>query len=163
MPLRESLLASEGQPILSIPFRLLIRRGHYQAMVAQAKAELPNECCGLLAGLVEEFKVGRVLERYPLVNNAASPTEYLANDRTLFDAYRDMRARGLDLLAIYHSHPLSDPVPSSKDLERNYFEEVMHLIISLKADEPVMRGWWLGERGYREAEWECLVVDPERG
>ena len=50
MPLRKSPLASEGQPILSIPFRLLIPREHYGAMVVQAKAELPNECCGLLAG-----------------------------------------------------------------------------------------------------------------
>src|SRR5207253_7450141 len=97
-------------------------------MVAQAKAELPNECCGFLAGLVEEAKVGRVHERYPLVNNAASPTEYLANDRTLFNAYRDMRARGLDLLAVYHSHPVTEPVPSKTDLERNYFIDVMHLI-----------------------------------
>jgi proteasome lid subunit RPN8/RPN11 len=138
-------------------------------MLAQAKTELPNECCGLLAGLVrqpenscsktsgtgETASVGRVLHRYPLVNNAASPKEYLANDRTLFAAYRDMRDRGLDLLAVYHSHPVSDPVPSKTDLERNYFDNVMHLIISLKADEPVVRGWWLGERDYREAEWEA--------
>ena len=158
MPLRESPLASEGRPILSIPFRLLIPRSHYEAMVSQAKTELPNECCGLLAGVVEgaepeKMKVGRALARYPLVNNAASPREYLANDRTLFDAYRDMRDRGLDLLAVYHSHPVSEPVPSKKDLEQNYFEGIVHLIISLKADEPVMRGWWLGESDYREADW----------
>ena len=96
-------------------------------MVAQAKAELPNECCGLLAGLVDQSKVGRVLQRYPLVNNAASPTEYLANDRTLFHAYRDMRERDVDLLAVYHSHPV--------------------------------RGWWLGENDYREAEWELAASD----
>jgi proteasome lid subunit RPN8/RPN11 len=131
-------------------------------MVAQAKAELPNECCGLLAGLVDELKAGRVLQRYPLVNNVASPTEYLANDRTLFHAYRDMRDRDLDLLAVYHSHPVTEPVPSKTDLERNYFADVMHLIISLKGDEPIMRGWWLGERDYREAQWECLVDDSEK-
>jgi proteasome lid subunit RPN8/RPN11 len=152
---------------LSIPFRLLILRSHYDAMVAQARAELPNECCGLLAGSVEEtartesqkMKVGRVLERYPLVNNAASPREYLANDRSLFDAYRDMRNRGIDLLAVYHSHPASDPVPSKKDLAQNYFEDIVHLIISLKGDKPVIRGWWLGEDNYRQADWG--VVEPE--
>jgi proteasome lid subunit RPN8/RPN11 len=158
---------------LSTPFRLLIARKEFEAMVAQAKAELPNECCGLLAGLLEvtgpktprfgaerqPVRLGRVLARYPLINNAASPNEYLANDRTLFEAHRDMRARGLDLLAIYHSHPMSDPVPSKKDLERNYFEEIMHLIISLKSAEPVMRGWWLGEADYREGEWEAAADD----
>jgi proteasome lid subunit RPN8/RPN11 len=134
---------------LSIPFRLLIPRSYYDAIIAQAKAELPNECCGLLAGLVlpqgEMASVGRVLQRYPLVNNAASPKEYLAHDRHLFDAYRDMRDRGLDLLAVYHSHPVSAAVPSKTDLERNYFDNVMHLILSLQADAPVLRGWWLGE------------------
>jgi proteasome lid subunit RPN8/RPN11 len=111
--------------------------------------------------------VGRVLQRYALVNNAASPKEYLANDRTLFNAYRDMREQGLDLLAVYHSHPVTDPVPSKTDLERNYFEDVMHLIISLKTDELVMRGWWLGERDYNEAEWKLAdyshdpTLDPK--
>jgi proteasome lid subunit RPN8/RPN11 len=164
VPLRESLLASEGRPILSIPFRLLIPRRHYDAMIAQAKAELPNECCGFLAGLIvppesEVASIGRVLQRYPLVNNAASPKEYLANDRTLFDAYRDIRDHGLDLLAVYHSHPVSAPVPSKTDLERNYFDNVMHLIISLQADEPVLRGWWLGERDCWEAEWEATSAE----
>ncbi|HLJ98099.1 MAG TPA: M67 family metallopeptidase [Gemmataceae bacterium] len=123
-------------------------------MVAQARAELPNECCGLLAGLVDEGNIGRVHQHYPLVNNAASPREYLANDRTLFHAHRDMRERGLQLLAIYHSHPVSDPVPSKTDLERNFFDDVMHLIVSLKTEVPLLRGWWLTEKEYREAEWE---------
>jgi proteasome lid subunit RPN8/RPN11 len=151
---------------LSIPFRLLIPRDHYEAMLAQAKAELPNECCGLLAGRVGppeqghqasaegwDLPIAGVVCRYPLVNNAASPKEYLAHDRVLFNAFRDMRERGLDLLAVYHSHPVTDPVPSKTDLERNYFAEVMHLIISLKTELPLMRGWWLGEKEYREAEW----------
>jgi proteasome lid subunit RPN8/RPN11 len=137
-------------------------------MIAQAKAELPYECCGLLAGLSAETAspapslfaepqrhVRSVLQRYPLVNNAVSATEYLANDQTLFAAYRDMHEHGLDLLAVYHSHPTSDPVPSKKDLERNYFDNVMHLIISLKTDEPLMRGWWLAEKDFRQAEWEA--------
>jgi proteasome lid subunit RPN8/RPN11 len=148
---------------LSIPFRLLIPRRHYDELIAQAKTELPNECCGLLAGVVEESSVGRVMERYPLVNNAASPTEYLANDQTLFRAYRHMRERGFDLLAIYHSHPVTEPVPSRTDLARNYFEGVMHLIVSLKSAEPFMRAWWLGENDYREAEWECAEIDRAGG
>ena len=136
-----------------MPFRLCIPREHYDAMLAQAQAELPNECCGLLAGRIDERKVGRVLARYPLVNAAASPREYLGDDRMLFAAHKDMRNRGFELLAIYHSHPSSDPVPSKTDLARNYFPDVMHLIISLKGNEPLMRGWWLGESEYGEAEW----------
>ena len=54
-------------------FRLIVPAALYEAMVAQARAEQPAECCGLLAGVVEGG-IGRVTERYPLVNELASPT-----------------------------------------------------------------------------------------
>jgi [CysO sulfur-carrier protein]-S-L-cysteine hydrolase len=135
-------------------FRLLLPAQLRDEMVAQARAELPNECCGLLAGRVEGG-VGQVERRYPLVNAAASPVEYDATPRSLLDAFRDMRRRGLTELALYHSHPTSDPVPSRKDLERNFYgEAVVHFIISLKGGEAVVRGWRLGAETFREAEWE---------
>jgi proteasome lid subunit RPN8/RPN11 len=72
----------------------------------------------------------------------------------MFDAERAMRRQGIEVLAVYHSHPTSEPVPSRTDLERNYSSEVVNVIISLKDAEPRVRGWWLSETGYREAEWE---------
>jgi len=130
-------------------------------MVAQAVKELPNECCGFLAGrVVTELadqahgtSLGQVVERYPLANEAASPVEYFS-ERANFEAQREIHKRGLDILALYHSHPTTDPVPSRKDLERNYWgSELVHLIISLKAAEPLVRGWHLFESEYREADW----------
>jgi proteasome lid subunit RPN8/RPN11 len=146
-----------------MPFHLQMPRRLYEEMVAQARAELPNECCGLLAGhLVDERpegkRVGRVVRCYPLINDAASPKEYYAVPSA---AFRDIRETGLELLAIYHSHPTSDPVPSRTDLERNYYgPEVVNFIISLKEAEPRVRGWWLGEKDYREAEWEWVEERP---
>jgi proteasome lid subunit RPN8/RPN11 len=141
---------------------LLLPRDLYEAMVAQAVAELPNECCGLLAGTLRPIDtagpgpaVGRVVCCYPLVNKAASPREFLSDAHSLFAAHRDMRNRGLEVLAVYHSHPTSDPVPSRTDLERNYWPGVVSLIISLKGAAPVLRGWWLGAADYQQAEWEC--------
>jgi proteasome lid subunit RPN8/RPN11 len=122
-------------------------------MIQQAQAELPNECCGLLAGLIEETGAGfvsRVIHRYPLVNEAASPVEFHCENS--FPAHKDMRKQGTDLLAIYHSHPTSDPVPSNKDLERNYWPDALHVIISLKSSIPHMRAWLLGEKDFREVE-----------
>ena len=60
-------------------------------MLEQAQAELPNECCGLLAGRVADG-VGRVEMRYPLVNELTSPVEYSAEAMSLFAAFKDMRA-----------------------------------------------------------------------
>jgi proteasome lid subunit RPN8/RPN11 len=129
-----------------------------EEMVAQAVAEVPNECCGLLAGRVGPETpgppVGAVVRRYPLVNAAASPREYNADSRSLIAAHIDMREGGLERLAIYHSHPTSEAVPSRTDLERNYDPSVVYLIISLRTGQPEVRAWWLLEDAYREAEWD---------
>ena len=119
-------------------------------MIAQARAELPNECCGLLAGHIVDGQ-GVVETRYPLRNDLADPTEFNADPRDLLAAHKDMRRRGLDLLAIYHSHPTSAAIPSRKDCERSYSDEVMSLIIGLP--DSTVRAWWLTESGYREADW----------
>jgi proteasome lid subunit RPN8/RPN11 len=135
-------------------FRLLVPRGIYDGMLAQALAEQPAECCGLLAGVIENGE-GRVVARYPLVNELNSPTEYYAEVRGLFLAQKDMREKGLELLAIYHSHPTSPPVPSPKDRERNYYgEEVVSVIISLLTDPPEVGAWWLTAETHREAALE---------
>jgi proteasome lid subunit RPN8/RPN11 len=139
-------------PNLSTPFRLQLPRQLYEEMLAQARAELPNECCGLLAGTPD----GRVLVRYPLVNAAASPTEYWSEPRSLLAAHKDMRQRDIDILAVYHSHPTSEPVPSRKDREHNYYSGILQFIISLKNDDASIRGWWLTESEYSEAQWEWV-------
>ncbi len=124
-------------------------------MLAHARAELPNECCGLLAGTPD----GRVQVRYPLVNTAASPREYRAEGPDRFAAEKDMRRNGIDVLAVYHSHPTSEPIPSRTDLEHNgYGTWAVHLIISLKDAEPQVRGWWLTETDYHEAQWDVTDV-----
>src|SRR5438552_14510687 len=99
-----------------MPFRLLLPRRIYDEMLGQALAELPNECCGLLAGRLEgeadaaateppPLRLAHVLRRYPLVNKEASPTRYLSEARSQFDADRDARQNNLEYLSIYHSHP----------------------------------------------------------
>src|SRR5262249_4581993 len=141
--------------------RLLLPEPLYVEMLAQAQAELPNECCGLLAGKVVTTgadAVGEIVARYPLINAADMPTiEYSAEEKNLLAAHRDIDRRELDLLAIYHSHPTSDPVPSRKDRERNFYDlYAMHLIISLRDGEPKMRAWWVTTEDYREAEWQVI-------
>lgn len=144
---------------MSTPFHLQLPRRLYEAMVAQASAELPNECCGVLAAKTPATPVTMpiVIEQvYPLINAARSPVEYLSDDESMFAAIRDMRKHGREIVAVYHSHPTSDPIPSRKDLERNYSELVVNFIISLKVGKPEMRGWWLADNAYREAEWELI-------
>jgi proteasome lid subunit RPN8/RPN11 len=147
-----------------MPFRLRISRSLYDQITSHAVSECPNECCGLVAGRrkpeacdASEVPVFWGARIFPLVNAAASPVEYLSEPRSMFEAVREMQKLELDVLAVYHSHPLSDPVPSRTDLERNYSAEVQNLIISLKLPSPFMRAWWLDENGFRQAL--CEVIE----
>ena len=122
-------------------------------VIEHARVEMPIECCGLLAGHIEN-RVGVATTHFPIGNDLASPTGYLTNARDLFAAFRAMRSGGIELLAVYHSHPAGEPVPSRRDVEENtYGESVVHLIVGLTGPEPDVRAWWLTETGYREVEW----------
>jgi proteasome lid subunit RPN8/RPN11 len=124
-------------------------------MVQHAQAELPNECCGLLAGNCDDRSL-HVLSRHPLVNEAASAVAYRSEPRSMLQAVKDIDAAKLEIVAIYHSHPTSEPRPSRTDLEQNDSPDVVHFIISLRDTEPVVRAWWLTESDFAEAAWEIV-------
>ena len=135
------------------PFtRLHIPDALIAELIEHARETAPLECCGLLAGHVAD-DVGVVSARYPIENAARSSTEYATDPREMFVAFRSMRERGIELLAIYHSHPASVPVPSRRDIEQNtYGESVVHVIVGRGSAGAEVRAWWLSETGSREAQ-----------
>ncbi len=135
-----------------VPFRLRIPRPILEVLLDHARTERPYECCGLLAGTVADGW-GDVRTRYPLVNELRSRTEFLSEPRSLFDAMKAMRQNGEEILAVYHSHPSSAPIPSLRDRERNYSEQVMTVIVGFEKDECSLRVWWLTAETASEAEW----------
>ena len=150
------MISSEGPLFVSTPFHLVLPRQFYSAMLEQAQEELPNECCGLLAGWIVDG-VGRVEMHYPLVNELASPIEYNAGAKSLIAAHKDMRARGIAELAIYHSHPTTAPIPSRTDRERNYYgTEMIFLIIGLAEQPPQVRAWRLQSDSHEEVDWQLV-------
>jgi proteasome lid subunit RPN8/RPN11 len=119
---------------------------------AHARASAPEECCGLVGG-----RGGRALALYPLRNVAASPdTSYEAAPQELFAAQREMRGRGEELVAIYHSHPRSpEPVPSETDVRLAFYPEAVYFIVGLAGGECVLRAFRLfeGERRWEKVEY----------
>lgn len=90
---------------LSLPAPLVRR------LWAQVRAELPRECVGLLGGLD-----GQAVTLYPLHNVAPEPLRaYQADSLELLRALKAMRAEGLALVGIYHSHPRGPARPSPDD------------------------------------------------
>jgi proteasome lid subunit RPN8/RPN11 len=134
-------------------FVLQIPRSIYDAMLAHAQADSPNECVGILAGTTD----GVVTERYPLINALASPRRFESEPRSLFEAEKRRRAAGVEFLAVYHSHPSSPAVPSKIDLENSYSDEVMCLIISLLDSAPAVHAFWLTPTEYRAAEFAIIA------
>jgi len=126
-------------------------------MIRHAQAELPNECCGLLAG-VRDQDAWRVFAIHPLVNELESATVYHSEPRSMFEASKAMREAGHEILAVYHSHPTSEPIPSRTDLARQYIPGLMQVIIGLHGPTPTVRAWWLEETTFAEAAWTIVEL-----
>ena len=126
-----------------------------EKILAHAKESDPAECCGLLGGAD-----GRVTSSYPLHNVAADTNvSYEAAPEDLFAAQRQMRERGEELLAIYHSHPRSaEPAPSETDVRLAYYPQAVYFIIGLAGPRPVVRAFRISEREERWEEVEYVIA-----
>jgi len=136
---------------------ITLRRSHAQEIFTFARAANPAECCGLIGGLSN----GVATTIYPLRNIAADAfVGYEAAPEDLFAAQRQMRERGEELLAIYHSHPRSAvPAPSETDVRLAYYPRAIYFIIGLAGIEPVIRGFRISESDEQWTEVEYAIAD----
>lgn len=133
---------------------LRLLREHLDAMIAHAREVAPAECCGLIGGN-SEHRAERI---YRLRNVTANPElGYEAAPEDLFHAQRQMRERGEELLAIYHSHPrAADPNPSATDVRLAYYPSATYLIIGLGGTEATVKAFSISER---EQSWEQVEYE----
>ena len=94
-----------------------------EVILEHARGCLPDECCGLLLG-----RDLRVTHAWPARNEAASPTRYRVDPRDYLAAMRFGRARGLDVVGAYHSHPTSTALPSRTDTAESAGAEFLYVI-----------------------------------
>lgn len=117
---------------------LRMTAAQWQTVTSQLTRELPNEACGLLAGL------GGVVQRvYPIENIRRSPVAYEMQPEQQIRTMDEIETRGWELTAIYHSHPSGPPTPSPTDLAEAYYPESLFLICT-----PDVSGAWRG-RAFR--------------
>lgn len=124
----------------------------YEALLAEARCALPNECCGLLGG-----GAGEVARIFPATNELASPTAFEIPPRELFEILRRLRADHLELVGIYHSHPTGENAPSARDRERAYYPEAAYVIVSPAQVAQPVRAFTIEGESVRELE--VVVVD----
>ena len=116
-------------------------------MLSHCREGYPNESCGILAG-----KDGAVEEIYRLTNLEASPVSCMMDPAEQFKAMKAMRARGLSMVAIFHSHPSSPAYPSAKDVGLAFYDDAVYIIVSLADGEEVVRGFSIREGNVSEVE-----------
>lgn len=98
--------------------------GQIEELVSIAKDVLPNESCGLLLG-----ENDAVVEILPMRNVDESPLTFSIESTELVDAYNLAESKGLQVIAIFHSHP-AQPSPSSTDIKFMEINPVVWLIYS---------------------------------
>ena len=120
-----------------------------ERVIAQARAEAPNECCGMIAS-----QDGRAVAVHPARNAAASPLRYEIEGMEQYEIQTAIEDAGQDLGAIYHSHTRSDPVPSQTDINLAFYPDALYVIVGVKDAEPLVRAWRIVDGQVSEAELE---------
>ncbi len=120
---------------------LTLSRSYVDEIVAHAREDEPNECCGIIAG-----NGGAAKKLYRAVNAEASPYRYNVDPKDLLRIYRDIDANDWDVLAIYHSHTHTEAYPSATDVRLAAWPDAFYLIVSLEdKTNPVLRAFRITE------------------
>jgi [CysO sulfur-carrier protein]-S-L-cysteine hydrolase len=115
-----------------------IARPLLDEIVAHSRDDVPNECCGMVAGTN-----GQATRVYRARNSEASPFRYTIHPQDQFKITMEIEDRGEEIAAIYHSHTKSPPEPSQTDINlAENWPEPLYLICSLaQEDAPEVRAW----------------------
>jgi proteasome lid subunit RPN8/RPN11 len=125
-----------------------ISRQILDQLIAHAREEAPNECCGMIGG-----EDGATTTVYRSINAEASPLRYSLDANDQFRIMHEMEESGEELLAIYHSHTASAPYPSQTDVNLAAYPDAVYVIVSLQHPEhPEVRGFWIRDGQIEEAE-----------
>jgi proteasome lid subunit RPN8/RPN11 len=123
----------------------------FDQIVAHARAALPNEACGVIAGAD-----GRPVRVYTMRNAEASPVAYRFDEREQLSVFSEIEDRGWDLLGFFHSHTHTAAYPSPTDRAQAHWEDPVsgretaaypgtrYLILSLANGDPVLRAFTFG-------------------
>jgi len=106
-------------------------------LIAHAREGFPLEVCGILGGVGEDISA-----IYRMANTDASNEHFMMDPREQFAVVKDLRSKGLTMLAVYHSHPETPARPSEEDIRLAFTPGVSHVIISLAdPQQPVMKSF----------------------
>jgi proteasome lid subunit RPN8/RPN11 len=118
---------------------LIIDSATYDAIVAHARRDHPDEACGVVAGAAGSDRPSRFV---PMLNAAMSPTFYEFDSGDLFQLYKEMDERDEEPVVIYHSHTATEAYPSRTDIKLAQEPNAHYVLVSTRhgADAPAYDG-----------------------
>lgn len=126
-------------------------------LLAHARAEVPNEACGLLAG---DFGTGIASAYHPARNAEASPLRYDVHPDDLVRIVFGIEDAGEDLVGIFHSHTHTPAVPSPTDLRTAQYPDAFYVLATLSDPDAspadALRAWRIVRGASSEV---TLVID----
>jgi proteasome lid subunit RPN8/RPN11 len=135
--------------VLSVP------RDLRDAMVAHARADHPDEACGVLLGPAGG---GRPEVHLPMTNAARSPTFFEFESHELLDLYRRLDERDEEIVVVYHSHTATEAFPSPSDIALAAEPDAHYLLVSTREpDRAELRSFRIVAGAVTEEE---VVVIP---
>ncbi len=144
-------MGCEGR-VGSLDLTVKIARDLYDEIVAHAREEAPNECCGMVGS-----NNGQALAVYRAVNAEASPLRFRIDPEEQLELHTKIEDAGLELGAIYHSHTRTAPRPSQTDINfAKLWPGVLWIIVGLANGEVDVQTWQIDGAQVSDAE---LVVD----
>ena len=120
-------------------------------LVAQARAEAPNECCGMIAA-----SDGRAVAVHRARNTAKAPRmRYEMDPKEQLQVFQALDDAELEIGAIYHSHTRSAPEPSQTDINLAFYPDAVYLIVGVEHPErDDVRAWRIADGRVSEAALE---------
>ncbi|MGH2981168.1 MAG: Mov34/MPN/PAD-1 family protein [Solirubrobacterales bacterium] len=129
-----------------------ISRQMVDEIVAHAREEAPNECCGMIGG-----SSATAANLYRSINAEASPLRYSLDAQDQFRIMQEIERRGEELVGIYHSHTASAAYPSQTDVNLAAYPDAIYVIVSLQdGDSPDVRGFWIRDGKIEDAELDAV-------
>ena len=123
------------------PASIEIPAAMLQALVAHARAEYPNEMCGVVVGDRPAAAGGRASRWVATTNRAASPFRYEIDPDELYRLTVETDDADEMFWAIVHSHVRSAARPSPTDIGLAFYPDAIYLLVSLEAEEPAFGAW----------------------
>lgn len=126
-----------------------IPKALFDEMVEHARADAPNECCGMIAADSD----GKLVKVHRMRNAAASPLRYEMDPAEQYEVeYKQIYEADLDVGVVYHSHTRSAPLPSQTDINLAYHPDSVYVIIGLKGGNLDVRAWNIRDEQVTEVE-----------